>query len=60
MNEFLKEQKKKMKGYVAVQRKLLLLIYTLFKKDIAYDADFYKSNQTENETNNIKKLIATS
>lgn len=27
----------KMKGYVAVQRKLLCLIYTLWKKDVAFD-----------------------
>lgn len=32
----------KMKGYVAVQRKLLVLIYTLFKNKEAYDPDFYK------------------
>lgn len=30
----------KMKAYVAVQRKLLLLIYTLFKKNEAYDPNF--------------------
>ena len=30
----------KMKGYVAVQRKLLLLIFTLFKKNEAYDPNF--------------------
>lgn len=32
----------KMKGYVAVQRKLLTIIYSLWKKDEAYQAD-YKS-----------------
>jgi transposase len=32
----------KMKGVVAVQRKLLVLIYTLFKKSVAYDPDYYK------------------
>jgi len=30
----------KMKAYVAVQRKALILIYTLFKKGIAYDPNF--------------------
>lgn len=30
----------KMKGYVAVQRKLLCLIYTLWKKDEVYDPNF--------------------
>jgi hypothetical protein len=29
-----------MKGYVAVQRKILELIYTLWKKDEAYDPSF--------------------
>lgn len=33
----------KMKGYVAVQRKLLLIIYTLFKKNEAYDPNYHKS-----------------
>jgi transposase len=32
----------KMKGYVAVQRKLLVLIYTLYKKNEAYDPNYYK------------------
>jgi transposase len=31
--------KTKMKGYVAVQRKLLVLIYTLWRKDEAYDIE---------------------
>lgn len=30
----------KMKGYVAVQRKLLVLIYTLYKKNEAYDPNY--------------------
>jgi transposase len=30
----------KMKGYVAVQRKLLILIYTLWKKDEEYDPNY--------------------
>lgn len=29
-----------MKGYVAVQRKLLTLIYALWKKDVKYDSYF--------------------
>lgn len=32
----------KMKGYVAVQRKLLVLIYTLWKKNEAFDNDHQK------------------
>ena len=40
----------KNKGYVAVQRKMLIIIYTLFKNDQAYQADFHKmacSGETE-------------
>lgn len=37
--------KLKMKAYVAVQRKLLLLIYALYKKDEAYDANYHKKLQ---------------
>lgn len=36
----------KMKAYVAVQRKALILIYTLFKKDVAYDPN-YQNNAKE-------------
>lgn len=42
-----KNPKVKMKAYVAVQRKLLLLIYTLYKKDEAYDPDYHKKLQDE-------------
>lgn len=38
----------KMKGYVAVQRKLLVLIYTLYKKNQPYDPK-YAQNQTEEQ-----------
>ena len=31
----------KMKGYVAVQRKLLVLIYTLYKNNEAYDPSYF-------------------
>ena len=33
--------KVKMKAYVAVQKKLLILIYTLWKKDVAFDAAYH-------------------
>jgi transposase len=36
----------KMKGYVAVQRKLLLIIYTLFSKNLQYDST-YKTKNSE-------------
>jgi transposase len=34
----------KMKAYVAIQRKLLCLIYTLWSKNEAYDPDYYKTS----------------
>jgi transposase len=37
----------KMKAYVAVQRKLLVLIYTLYKKNVAFDPN-YRQTQIEN------------
>lgn len=41
----------KMKGYVAVQRKLLLLIYTLFKNDIVYDPNYMENKEKELKEN---------
>lgn len=35
----------KMKGYVAVQRKLLSLVYTLWKKNVAYDVAFRQNQE---------------
>ena len=35
----------KMKGYVAVQKKLLCLIYALWKKDQTYDPHYYCAQQ---------------
>jgi len=43
----------KMKGYVAVQRKLLLLIYTLFKNDTVYDPN-YLITRMETQKENIQ------
>ena len=34
----------KMKGYVAVQRKLLILIYTLWKNNVDFDSDYQKTS----------------
>lgn len=36
----------KMKGYVAVQRKLLILIYTLFKKNEPYNPNYLQESNT--------------
>lgn len=37
--------KQKMKGYVAVQRKLLILIYTLWKKNEKYEKNYMEKKQ---------------
>lgn len=39
----------KMKGYVAVQRKLLCLIYTLWTNQVKYDREFYKKGEEHPE-----------
>lgn len=47
----------KMKGYVAVQRKLLILIYTLFKKNEAYDSGYeQKRKEAENAEKNQETM----
>jgi transposase len=51
-----KNPKAKMIGLVAVQRKLLVLIYTLYKKNEPYDPNF----ETTKATNNTKKVGKTS
>ena len=43
----------KMKGYVAVQRKALILIYTLFKNNAAYDSN-YQNEKKETEKDSIQ------
>ncbi len=45
----------KMKGYVAIQRKLLVLIYTLWKKNEPFNPEF--QNQS-NEAKKIRPVIA--
>lgn len=39
----------KMKAYTAVQRKLLVIIYTLWKKDEEFDGDFQDRASREKE-----------
>ena len=41
-NRLFDRQRIKMKSYVAVQRKLLILIYTLWKKEERYNPEYYK------------------
>lgn len=52
----------KMKSYVAVQKKLLVLIYHIWKKDQAYDPDYAEKKKTTQEdiinivdANSVKK-----
>ena len=39
----------KMKGYTAIQKKLLLLIYTLWKKQEEYQPKYYSETSKEEE-----------
>lgn len=39
----------KMKAIVAVQRKLLMMAYTLFKNNVAFDKNYHKNDFTEKE-----------
>ena len=49
----------KMKGYVAVQKKLLTLCYALWKKDVHYDPLYYSQHVKEFEYQD-KKIVLTS
>lgn len=60
-NRIFERTRIKMKGYVAVQRKLLILIYTLFKKQEKYNSIYYKSiktKQKESEKNRQTSMPA--
>lgn len=48
----------KMKGYVAVQRKILLLIYALYKSDRPYDPDYLKKQNGKKEKENPMPKIS--
>lgn len=57
----LEKGKTKMQRFVALQRKLLLLMWTLWNKNEHFEADFYQKQQqqkqesiTENSSNNEK------
>ncbi|AEV33888.1 transposase [Owenweeksia hongkongensis DSM 17368] len=45
--------KTKMQAYVAVQRKLLILIWALWKKDQAYDPTYHIKNISDNEESKL-------
>lgn len=48
----------KMKGYVAVQRKLLMLIYTLWKRDEEYDPNHLKTKNNTSGDDESKSLFS--
>ncbi len=48
-----------MKGYVAVQKKLLTLCYALWKKDASYDP-LYHSQHVKEPGYQDKKIVLTS
>ena len=47
-----------MKAYVAVQRKLLVLIYTLFKNDIDYNPDYNREAKNVDRQQSLPTLDA--
>lgn len=53
-NRTLERHGEKMKSYVAVQKKLLLLIYDIYTKDVKYDPQYYKKIQKSNKTTQEK------
>ncbi|MCH2043548.1 MAG: IS110 family transposase [Saprospiraceae bacterium] len=48
----------KMKAYVAIQRKLLILIYTLFKNNVAFDPNYYKKLSNEDTKSRQDTMLA--
>ena len=46
-----------MKGYVAVQRKLLLLIYTLYKKNEAFDPNYQNKQNPKKESEILETAV---
>ena len=51
--------KQKMKGYVAVQRKLLIMIYTLWKKNEKYDGRYYLQEHPEMQSRSSSFRLAS-
>ena len=49
----------KMKGYVAIQKKLLVIIYTLWKKDESFN-DNQSQDQTSGESEKVPFLVSAS
>lgn len=47
----------KMKGYVAVQKKLLIIIFFLWKKDVMYDENFLENSLNETFNNEEREAL---
>lgn len=56
-NRLFDRQKVKMKSYVAVQRKLLVLIYTLWKKDEEYNPNYREEVKNKMNKEGVKKEV---
>lgn len=52
-NRVFERSKIKMKGYVAVQKKLLTIIYALWKKNEAFDENYQPKMTSGNEESNV-------
>lgn len=56
-NRIFDRTKIKMKGYVAVQKKLLIIIFFLWKKDEKYDENFLENSLTETFNNEEREAL---
>ncbi len=48
-NRTFEKSQNKMKSYVAVQKKLLVIVYTLWKKNVCFTEEYIKENTRERE-----------
>ena len=48
-NRTMERHGRKMKSYVAVQKKLLVIIYSLWKNNVAYNQNYYQKHTGEKE-----------
>jgi transposase len=56
-NRIFDRTKIKMKGYVAVQKKLLIIIFFLWKKDVKYDENFLENSLKETFNNEEREAL---
>lgn len=58
LDRIFERTKIKMKGYVAVQKKLLCLIFTLWKKDVEYDLNYQHPQSIKKEAKEVENVTA--